>query len=204
MQHLLDEFTYGQLNATVKKIGGKTAVERFLRGELVIVEAASLAKPKRSSKAKAEPTLDSIVRADRSIRPVYPDFVKSVMHPEFEKTSPAEFDLSKVEQWLHDGQKNGSYVTGKTIYEHLKATDELKTCLGLADLQAIQKLGTAVFRKHFAGKAVFGWAGVVRSRNGDLRAPCLCEIVGQVKLDWRWLGNDWSGSYPALRFANQD
>jgi len=146
---------------------------------------------------------DAIIRVDRSVRPSYPDWVKMVMHPKLEPTGPAEYDITKVKQWLHDGQKNGKWVKGEKLYAHLKETDSLKTCLGLSDLEEIQKKGIAFFRKHFQhSKAVFAWKSVVRNSDGSLLVPYLCEDGDEVVVDWNWLDNDWYDSNPALRFAS--
>ena len=149
-----------------------------------------------------EQVIDSIIRVNRSIRPSYPDWMKEVMHPELETIGPAEYDGTKLEQWLHDGQKDGKWIEGNKIYAHLKKTDTLKTCLGLRDLEEIQKKGIAYFRKHFAGKAVFGWASVVRDRHGRLHVPYLCQCGVKVFLFWFWLGLSWRSSNPALRHAS--
>jgi hypothetical protein len=151
---------------------------------------------------EAEIQLDPIIFVDRSIRPSYSDWIKEVMHPELESVGPAEYDISAIEQWLHDGQKNGEYIEGNKIYNHLKKTDTLKTCLGLRDLEEIQKKGIASFRRHFKGKAIFGWAGIVRYRNGGLYVPCLFEGDGEVVLYWYWTDRAWRDSGPALRFAS--
>ena len=108
-----------------------------------------------SSEKKPEPVPDTIVRVDRSIRPVYPDWVKTVMHPELEPTGLVEYDLGAVDPWLHDGQKNGRSMEGNELYEYLKEKKMLESCLSLRDGEEIQKKGIAVFRKFFQGKAVF-------------------------------------------------
>jgi len=76
-----------------------------------------------SAKKVEEATIDSVIRVDRSIRPSYPDWMKEVMHPELESVGPAEYNISAVEQWLDDGQKDGRYIEGNKIYNHLKETD---------------------------------------------------------------------------------
>jgi hypothetical protein len=86
---------------------------------------------------------------------LYPEWVTKVMHPELEGTGPAEYDLAKVEQWFPDEQKRGVMV-GNRIYEHLKSINMLDSCLGLRDLEEIQKKGVAFFREPFKGKVVFG------------------------------------------------
>lgn len=143
-----------------------------------------------------------IIRVNRSIRPAYPDWVDKAMHPELEAKGPRKFDAGKLEQWLHDSQKNGGVCKGKLIYEHLISNNMLESCAGLRDLEEIQKRGIDFFRKHFAGKAVFGWKSVVLDRRGFLNVPCLIEDDGQVVLHWYWLGRDGDDASPALRFAS--
>lgn len=145
---------------------------------------------------------DSIIRVNRSMRPAYPDWMKEVLHPELGGTGPAEFDAAKLELWLHDVQKDGKWVKGQVIYEHLKKKKMLESCLGLSDLLAIQAKGVDLFRRHFAGKAVFGWKSVVRNRGGYLNAPSLYEYGDEVVLYWDWLEYDWGDNSPALRFAS--
>lgn len=179
----------GTVEAVFNKLGGLEGAAQFLRDELTLVE-----------RPKPEPVLDFLIRVDRSVKPSYPDWMKKMMHPELEATGPAEYDLqTRVEQWLHDDQKNG-VVVGDTIYKHLKDTDALASCLNLQDGLVIKEKGIAVFRKLFAGKAVFLWGSVVRGRGG-LNVPCLCESGGKVVVDWHWLDSNFHSDYPALRFG---
>jgi hypothetical protein len=172
-------------------------VLQFLRGEAELV-------PKVKLSPASELVMDPIIRVDRSIRPSYPDWMKEVMHQELENVGPAEYDITKVEQWLHDGQKDGKWIKGKEIYARLKDTDTLKTCLGLRDLEEIQRKGIAFFRKHFKGKAVFGWSGVVRGRDGRLKVPYLDlgDGCNRVELNWDYLVGDWISNCPGLRHAS--
>ncbi len=142
-----------------------------------------------------------VIHVDRSIRPEYPDFVKEVKYPELELTGPADFDVTKLERYLHPKQVNG-YATGNEIHEELIAKKMLEGCLGLADLKAIQARGIGFFRKHFAGKAVFGWKSVVLDGYGRLYVPSLCEGGGKVGLGWSWLGFRFISNEPALRHAS--
>jgi hypothetical protein len=151
---------------------------------------------------KPEPVLDTLIRVSRSIRPVYPDWVVTVMHPELEPTGPAEYDLATIDPWLHDGQKNGCCMEGHKLYEYLKENGMLESCLSLRDGEEIQKKGIAVFRKFFQGKAAFLWKSVVQTRNGFLRVPVLFEDDVEVVVAWHWLVNGWDGINPALRFAS--
>lgn len=149
------------------------------------------------------PKRDSLIRVERSIRPSYPDWMKEALYEDLEKmTGPLEYDISSVVPWLHDGQKNGGWMTGNNIHDYLKRTDALVTCLGLRDLEEIQKKGTDFFREHFQGKVVFAWKGVVRRRDGRLHVPALCVGGGGGVLAWCWLDDAWHGGYPALRFAS--
>jgi hypothetical protein len=170
-------------------------LKRFLADEPVVAERQPKFAP------KADSPFDTIIRVDRSVRPVYPEWVKKVMHPELEGTGPAEYDLAKVEQWLHDEQKKGVMV-GNRIYEHLKSNNMLASCLGLRDLEEIQKKGVRCFPKPVKGNAVFGWKSVVLGHGGNLSVPCLVEVGGGVLLDWYWLTHDWSDERPALRFTS--
>jgi len=186
----------GTVEAVFNKLGGVEGATQFLRGEWVLVE-----------KPRPEPIpapLDFIVHVDRSVKPTYPNWVVKLIHPELELAGPAEYDLSKVDQWLHDDQKRGSIV-GNTIYKYLKKDNTLADCLGLEDLLAIQQKGIKVFRQLFADKAVFGWRSVVRHSNGYLDVPCLRELeLGdgvEVMLDWYWLGLRWNSNDPALHFS---
>ncbi len=167
-------------------------------------EAELTVKVKPVSIPEPEPMIDSIIRVDRSVKPIYPDWMKKVIHPELENVGPTEYDASSIDQWLHEGQKNGNWTTGNRVYAKLKEEDNklLKTCLGLRDLEEIQKKGIVFFRKYLKGKVPFGWASVVQSRGGDLSVPFLDEDGGEVVLDWGWLDRDWDGFYPALRHAS--
>jgi len=175
--------TIGQLNTIVKNLGGEDGALKFLRGELVV-----------------QPAPEFLIRVDRSVKPTYPDLVRKVMHPELELAGPAEYNLVTVEQWLHDDQKRGS-VFGNTIYKNLQKGDNLATCLNLQDGLAIQAKSIAVFRKLFAGKAVFLWGSVVRDRFGDLYVPHLCEDGDGVVMYWYWLDYSFGSRDPALRFS---
>lgn len=162
----------------------------------------SIGLPSLQPIPEPEVVIDPIIRVDRSIRPSYPEWVKTVMHPELENTGPAEYDITKTEQWLHDGQKDGKWIEGNKIYAHLKETGDLKNHATLCDHEEIQKKGIAFFRKHFAGKAVFAWGSVVRDGDGFLHVSYLCEDGDGVVLRWRWLDDSWVGSRPGLRLAS--
>ena len=150
---------------------------------------------------KEEISISTVVYVDRSIRPVYPDWMGKVMHPELECTG---YDTIKdVSLWLHNKQKNGGMTTGQVIYDYLKQNHMLKSCGNLQDALAIQKMGGAAFKKAFGNKVVYFWKSVVLNRrDGHLDVPHLFVFDGRVALSWNWLGNDWDGRRPAVRFAS--
>ena len=182
------------VEAVFNKLGGVGGAKRFLADELLLVEAPKPEPP-------PEPVLDFLVRVDRAVKPSYPDWFKKLENPELECSGPAEYDLqTAVQQWLHDDQKRGS-VVGNTIHKHLKKDNALASCLNLQDGLAIQAKGIAVFRKLFAGKAVFLWGSVVQDRDGSILVPYLYEDGDEVVVGWRWLDRSFSSSNPALRFG---
>ncbi len=181
------------IEALFNKLGGVRRVKRFLAGKLLLVEAM---KPEPPS----EPASDFIIRVDRSLRPSYPDWMKKLKHPNLECSGPAEYDLSSVELWFHDGQHSGS-VDGNTIYKHLQKNNDLTSCLNLQDGLAIQQKGIAVFRNLFADKKVFLWGSVVQSRYSQLMVPYLYDNSYEVELNWFWLDYNWYLEYPALLFS---
>jgi hypothetical protein len=195
------EFAFQRNDGTTSDLDWLSTGEN-LKSVILLARGEAELTVKVKPAPEPEVVIDPIIRVDRSVRPSYPDWVKTVMHPELEPTGPAEYDIAKVEQWLHDGQKSSKWMKGEKLYTYLEETDTLKTCLGLRDLEEIQKKGIAFFRKYFKGKAIFGWASVVRNHRGSLDVPYLFESGGGVVLRWRWLGDDWNSNRPALRHAS--
>lgn len=210
----MSEFILGQglgheLEMAVGRTGGATSDVQWLRTgsnfENVILLARGRATLVQVEKTPPVMVIDPIVRVDRSIRPVYPDFLNQeyVNTPEFvalEKMGPPEFDASKLRHWLHPRQKK--YVTpGTVIHALLIKKRMLPSCLGFVDLLGIQAKGLEFYRQHFKDKLVLGWRSVVPGRGGGLYVPCLVGFGGEVLLDWFWLCSDLGAGNPALRFA---
>lgn len=164
--------------------------------------AVPLLRTRRAKLVMVDEVPDTIICVDRSIRLFYPDWMKAVMHLELETVGPVEYDLAKVELYLHNKQKDGKRMQGTQLYDHLKDTGSLKSCLGLHDALEIQKKGLVVFRKLFGVKAVYCWKSVVRDCEGNLRVPCVCGGSDKVVLLWGWLCNDWHDGSPAARFPS--
>lgn len=165
------------------------------RAEIVPVQIESVAAP-------VSPAVPGSFRVDYSIKGAYPDWMEKRMHPEFDRTDTVEYHLDQVKPWLHPTQENGRVIGGKELYQYIKESGILPTCLSLRDLEEIQKLGIGVFRKYFRGKAVFAWKSVVQNRHGYWLVPALIENDGQVILHWDWLDRGWGDGYLALRFAS--
>lgn len=185
-------------NRVLGQAAGKVHEWMVARSHLKLVE--QLANETHKLVPVVPVTGENLVNVNRSIRPAYPSSMKEVMDLHLEASGPASFDCSALNQWLHEGQDAGP-VKGDVIYEYLKKNDLLLGCLGLRDLEEIQKKGMGFFRCHFQGKAVFGWKSVVRHSRGDLYVPYLIGNDDEVLLYWLWLAYDWSSRNPALRFA---
>ena len=168
----------------------------FARGEAELV-----IKVRPSPKAEL---LDTIIRVDRSVRPSYPDWVERVEHSDLEPTGPIEYDISKVKQWFHDGQKNGKRIKGNEIHTYLKGNRHAE------DLSRTARLGGNPEERHHLLQETLPRQSRLRlksgvrdrNRDGNLYVPFLYEHGGKVVMDWYWLGHDWDDSHPALRFAS--
>lgn len=152
---------------------------------------------------------DPVIRVDRSNRFVYAvcaGWMKEIVRPELENVGPAEYDLAKVELYIHDDQQGvGKRMTGTQLYEHLKESDTLKECLGLHDALGIQKKGADSFLRFFGDKTLYCWKSVARNHRGDLLVPCVHNHNPEgfeVVVSWFSVDSYVGGSSPAARFAN--
>lgn len=178
------DLTAGELNAIVKKLGGKEGADRFRRGELAVCEKSP-----------------RLLFVDRSIKPTYPDFVKEVLHPELEHTGPTHLDPALTPLYLHPKQKNGGVLEGNKLCASLKETGLIELCYSLRDGEELQK-NPHIFPESWKGQYVFLWKSVVQSRDGSLDVPYVCWGAGRVCLHWYWLGRDWYGNCPAALSAS--
>ncbi len=215
----MSEFMLGQglgheLEMAIGRTGGITADVQWLRTGSNFENVRLLARGEAELVLKPKPVvagaiiIDPIVRVDRSIRPVYPDFLNQeyLKKSEFialERLGPSEFDASRLRKWWHPKQKKGR-VLGDVIHDVLVKKNLLSSCLGFADLLGIKAKGIEFFRQHFKGQAVFGWRSVVPNRDGYFLVPCLVERGGAVVQRWLWLGHGFGAAGPALRFAKLD
>jgi len=144
-----------------------------------------------------------VVKVDRSVRPVYPDWVKDILHPRLERKGPLEFHLrTGLNQWLHGGQKNGGGIIGSNIYGYLKNNGMLSSRLNLQDGLAIQAKGIVIFRKLFQERSLFLWKSVVCRDDGRRHVPYLFGDDGRIVIHWCWFDATLlEDSDPALRFS---
>jgi hypothetical protein len=132
-----------------------------------------------------------IIRPERSAAPGYPSWVTGAIQPEFEKAKVTPFDPAKLKLWTKSKTKNPRLVTGEDIYESLRKARVLQQCLGLRELEEIQKRGVAFYRRFFEGKAIFGWKTVVRDRLHFRYVPYLFEFGDGVYIHWYLLDFAW-------------
>ncbi len=203
-----DTFILGQgpghkLEMAVNRNGGKAtdiewlssgenfqAVMRLARGEATLEEKI---KP-------IEPSFNTLIRVDRSVKPLYPNWIKEVLCPEFAETGPEQFDLANVELWLHGMQEKGS-IAGNELYTYLRENDLLKDCLNLRDGEEIQKNGVRAFNKFFKVEALCLWKSAVSTDDGDFFVPYLRD-AGGVVVRWGKLDDLWDRKSPAGRFRS--
>ena len=104
----------------------------------------------------------------------------------------AVIESGRTELWLHDDQKAGQRVRGRTILAQLLKENLLAGCADVPNLQAIQAKGPAFYQKHFAGKVLVAWRGI----QGD-DVPYLVERGDEVILRWDHLDDDFDADCPA-------
>jgi len=132
---------------------------------------------------------------DPEERPIY-----EPLFPKSEELGAKMIDVSKCDQWFHDEQKSEDGMHGSELYNYLLKNRLLDSCYGLDELYAIQKKGTAFFRRHFQGKVVHAWRGISRdSQSKELSVPGLCEKHGDILICWTDLKYAWCNGDPALR-----
>jgi hypothetical protein len=153
----------------------------------------------------------TIIRVPRSIRPIYPRWVKEIIHPELQDLGPETYDLAKIELYLHDAQKEWIDIPGTMLFRHIEKTDRLKRCLGLRDALMIEKINVTEapeFSKIFghdgvSQRDIFCWKSVVRSEDGKLYVPGFSTDGSRVAVDWDSLENNWICNDFAAMFSEE-
>ncbi len=167
-------------------------IAQYLHDEVDLV-------PKTKPAPESEAEVNTLIRIDRSVKLVYPDWVKEIADPELEGVGPAEYDMTKVELWPHDNQKYGGFVTIRMVYDYLKSSNKLRNCLGLEDALEIQKNGIVAFRKVFGYKVPICLRSVVVDQNG-WRVPYFFGSVDEIVQHWFWLDRSLNDDNPVVLF----
>jgi len=121
-----------------------------------------------------EPSEDPryVIRVDRTRRPIYPSWIKRLVHPELECVGPTEFNLFAIDRALNLQD-------------------------GLAFLREQR-----VFREVFGERKVFLFMSLGEDCLGRLHVPfVISSDGGSVVLDWSWTSRDWGAECPDLHFV---
>jgi hypothetical protein len=165
--------------------------------------APGKARPKPKEIVQEE-KIDSVLHVDRTVPPPHPEWMKTPAHPELELNGPAEYDLKNMKLSFIAGQGDGKF-TGLDAYEHLKANDQLGSCLGLADGLAIRERGIKAYVKFFEAKegaVVALWTAVFTDDDGKLCVPLAMPILGNVVITKGDLSIPWTKYRPLVQFAS--
>ena len=118
-------------------------------------------------------------------------------------TSLGRIDLSKLELYLDDEQKNGRYIEGDTLRKKLK--DKLVLNASVLDyLYEHQELIPKSWKEKSEGyiKYIYFWGTIYRSSHGNLCVRYLYFDVGAWSRGCRWLCVGWDGDGPAALLAS--
>jgi len=172
-------------------------------------DAGAGAAPVKAKAKKAEVVveekIDSVLRIDRTVPPVRPEWMKAPLHPELELKGPAEYDMKTgLAMSFLPGQGDNKF-TGLDAYEHLKTNNLLDGCLGIADGLAIQERGVKAFTKFFENKdsaVVALWTAVFTDEDGKLCVPVAMPVLSKVVISKGDLSILWTKYRPLVRFAS--
>ena len=108
-----------------------------------------------------EKKFSSIVCVDRTVSPLYPEWMCNLVYPELELTGPTKYDLSSLKKARSFSMDNH----GMDIFAYYQRhKDELSNCLGVSDLHAIKEKDFNLFERLFKFRAVIGWKSVFGNR----------------------------------------
>lgn len=116
---------------------------------------------------------------------------------EHQKRGSFEWDASKVELWLANGQKNDKVLEGNKLRKEMAKKVPFNACV-LDYLLANPHL----IPEEWKGKSIFFWGTVYRSRDGDLYVRYLYWSGSGWFWSSIWLDSDWRGRSPAAVLAS--
>ncbi len=155
----------------------------------VLAEGDNLAKILPVLRGLAEVTMRKLV-VDGDADPFCPPNWKVESH---HKMGQIEFDPSKIELWLAEGQKNG-WLNGKVLRKEIEKLDGVMNANMLDDLLKNPHL----IPESWKGKTVFFWGTIYRADNGYLYVRYL-YWNGDAWNGCSRLGNDFNDFNPAAR-----
>lgn len=115
-----------------------------------------------------------------------------------EHINNGKVDVSKIQLFLSDEQKNG-YIEGHKLREILKSKNPLNANV-LDYLYEHQDL----IPEAWTGKYIYFWGTIYRDSDGDLCVRYLYWHVGVWGRDYGWLDHDWYGHNPAALLASPE
>ena len=165
------DLTRAKVTAVFNKLGGMEGADRFLRGELELVEKV-LKK--------------HLINCDT--QPFIPEGWKVVEH---KKGGEVESDPGKIELYLCAEQKDGS-VEGHRLREKLAGMLVMNANV-LEYLVAHPEL----IPEEWKGKFIFFWGTIYCYSDGRLSVRFLYWGDGRWNWYFHWLDYLWGGIYPA-------
>ena len=106
------------------------------------------------------------------------------------------WDLSKIELYLSEKQKNG-FIYGNDLYKELENKPILNACV-LDYLLEHQELIPDAWKS----KYVYFWGTIYRDSSGSLYVRCVYWSGGQWCVRYHYLGSSWRCSNPAAVSAS--
>lgn len=156
----------------------------------VLAEGDNLAKILPVLRGFAEVTMRKLV-IDGDAKPYCPENWSVESHLKMGQT---EFDPSKIELWLAEGQKNG-WVNGKVLRKEIEKLEGVMNANMLDGLLKNQHL----IPESWKGKAVMFWGTIYRASYGNLCVRYLYWHGDAWYWSYYWLGYDFLGFNPAAR-----
>lgn len=180
MKSKYKDLNLGKIEAVFNKLGGIEGADRFLRGELELVE-----------KVLKKHLIDC------DAQPFVPESWEVVEHQPggpFDSTQDKQFewDPGKVELYLCDEQKKGS-IEGNELRKKLKGKPVMNANV-LDYLLAHPEL----IPEEWKGKYIFFWGTIYRHSSGRLYVRYLRWRGDEWDWGFDWLGLHWDDNNPAL------
>jgi hypothetical protein len=126
--------------------------------------------------------------------PFVPDGWKVEEH---QKGGSFQWDASKVQLWLAEGQRNGKWLECNKLRKELSG----KPVLNANVLDYLLK-NQLLIPEEWRGKSIFFWGTVYRNSVGGLYVRYLHCSGGEWCWDYEWFARECNGNHPAALLAN--